>query len=656
MNVLSLMRTRFDKALGQLVDDPSPYLDMIKPSQDVKFGDYQANCAMPLKARLNENPRDIAARIVEHLDVEDICEPPEIAGPGFINLRLKDDWIIQQLQSAQQDDRLGVSETTEPKTYVIDYSAPNVAKPMHVGHIRSTVIGDALCRILRFLGHRVISDNHLGDWGTQFGMIIYGYKNFADEQAYQQHPVRELARLYRLVSQLCGYHDATEKIVTARQELEDRGNAVKQIESQPQPEEKSAKKQLAKELRAAKSKLGDAREQVESLQDKIGSIEKDTSFKALADGHPRIGSAVLEETAKLHAGDKENLRLWHEFLPNCRDEIQRVYSRLDIHFDHEYGESHYHDRLLDVVADFASAGLSKESDGATCVFLDGFDAPMIIRKRDGAFLYATTDLATIRFRMETWNPDAILYVVDHRQAEHFDKLFAAARLWGYEDVELQHVRFGTVMGPDGKPYKTRSGDTVGLEGLLDTAVAKAHEVVANNDDERPSPALSNQQRREVAYVVGHSAIKYSDLSHNREADYKFDEDKMVALKGDTATYMQYSYARVLSIYERGDVDADQIRQSAPAIVLGSPAERAMALEILRFEEALRLTTSDYRPNHLTGYLFELAQVFSKFFDKCPVLKAETDELKQSRLALCDLTRRTIKQGLNLLGIGVDTKM
>jgi arginyl-tRNA synthetase len=312
--------------------------------------------------------------------------------------------------------------------------------------------------------------------------------------------------------------------------------------------------------------------------------------------------------------------------------------------------------LLDVVRDFEQRGLARESDGATCVFLDGFETPMIIRKKDGAFLYATTDLATIRFRMQTWHPDVILYVVDHRQSEHFEKLFAAARLWGYDGVELRHIRFGTVMGPDGTPYKTRSGDTVGLEGLLDRAVARAHQVVCENDDARPEPELSAEERRQIAYVIGHAAIKYFDLSHNREADYRFDEDQMVALQGNTATYMQYCYARTQSIFARGEVDVDRLRAASPPILLADPLERTLALELLRCEEVLEGMLVDYRPNLLTSYLFVLAQAFHKFFDKCSVLKAPSDQLRSSRLVLCDLVGRTIKQGLNLLGIDVVQKM
>ena len=366
---------------------------------------------------------------------------------------------------------------------------------------------------------------------------------------------------------------------------------------------------------------------------------------------------MLNETAKLHAEDKENVKLWNDFLPHCRDEIQRVYERLDITFDAEHGESFYHDQLGNVIDKFDQLGLSKESDGATCVFLDDFETPMIIRKKDGAYLYATTDLATIEYRMNEWKPDALLYVVDHRQSEHFQKLFAAARLWGYKNIEYEHIQFGTVLGKDGKPYRTRSGDTVGLEGLLDEAVSRALEVVAANDDAKPNGAeLGDDERAHVADVVGHAAIKYADLSHNRTSDYRFDEEKMVAMEGNTATYMQYSYARVQSIFARGGIAIKDLRSSAVTIQVGEPAERALAIQLLRFDQALADVVEDYRPNQLTEFLFATAGEFSRFFDKCQVLKAESDELKQSRLLLCDLTGRTIQLGLSLLGIGVVNKM
>jgi len=657
MNNLSTIRERFRPVLAELSDDPASLLAMIRPAQDPKFGDYQANFAMPLGKKLGRPPREVAAEVTGRVDLSDLCEPSEVAGPGFINLRLRQEVLEQQLAAAISDERLGVPAAQEPRTYVVDYSAPNVAKPMHVGHIRSTVIGDALCRVLRFLGHRVISDNHLGDWGTQFGMIIYGFKHFRSDLDYQEEPVQELSRLYKLIRRLMDYHDAKHELPNLIHREKERLAEYEAALKQPPTGDEKRDKQAKKALRRLESQLNEARNAMIALRDKIEEFESNEELFPLAVEHPGINTHVLEETVKLHSGDAENLRLWEEFLPKCREEIDKIYERLGVKFDHEYGESFYHDRLATVVEDFERRGVARESDGATCVFFEGFDTPMIIRKRDGAFLYATTDLATIQYRMETWQPDAILYVVDHRQSEHFQKLFAAARLWGYEDVELTHVSFGTVMGKDRRPFKTRAGDTVGLEGLLDDAVAKAHEVVCELDEQKPDgPQLSAEQRRQVAWVIGHGAIKYFDLSQNRTSDYVFDFDRMVSLKGNSVTYMQYAHARVSGIFTRGEIDVERLRAEGGQIHLDHDAERALALALRRLPETLEDLCVDYRPNLLTEYLYLLAEKYSAFFENCPVLKAETDELRRSRLLLCDLTARTIRRGLNLLGIDVVERM
>jgi arginyl-tRNA synthetase len=326
---------------------------------------------------------------------------------------------------------------------------------------------------------------------------------------------------------------------------------------------------------------------------------------------------------------------------------------LNVKFDYEYGESFYHDRLAAVVEDLRTLGLAKDSQGAVCVFVEGFETPMIVQKKDGAFLYSTTDLATIQYRLETWQPQTILYVVDHRQSEHFDKLFAAARLWDKKDVELKHLKFGTVMGADGRPYKTREGTAAGLESLLDEAVSRAGAVVAETDTDGH---LAAEQRREIAEVVGIGALKYADLSQNRTSDYTFSYDKMLLMNGNTATYMQYSYARVRSIFAKGGFDPAAVRASGAKILLTHEAERALGLQLLRFAEALAEVETEYMPHYLTGYLFDLAKAYSSFFEKCPVLKAESESLRNSRLLLCDLTARTIKLGLDLLGIQVVERM
>jgi arginyl-tRNA synthetase len=485
-------------------------------------------------------------------------------------------------------------------------------------------------------------------------MILYGYRHFLDPEAYRRNPVQELARLYRAVRQLMDYHDAKRKLAS--------GEPLRKIErleaalaaqkaAHPKPD-----KQTTKTLRKLESDRQEAREELEGLQGKVAAVEGSPELDRLAAAHPEIASAVLAETARLHAGDEENLRLWREFMPHSLQEIDRVYRRLGVGFDHTLGESFYHDRLGPLVEELLRGGVARESEGAVCVFLDGQAVPMIVRKQDGAFLYATTDLATLRYRMETWRPDAVLYVVDQRQSLHFEQLFAVARRMGIE-VELRHVSFGMVLGNDGRPFKTRAGDTVGLEALLDEAVRRAHEVVAANDDAKPDgPELSPDDRRRIAEVVGIGALKYADLAQNRTSDYVFDYDKMLAMNGNTATYMQYAYARVRSIFRKAGIGAEDLGRSGAEVVLSTPAERALGLELLRFGEALDLAAADYTPNQLTAYLFDLANRYSAFYEKSPVLKAETEALRQSRLLLCDLTARTIRQGLELLGIAVVERM
>jgi arginyl-tRNA synthetase len=655
MNVLALLRERFGRALTGLgieAADLPALLALVLPSQDAKFGDYQANCAMPLGKQLGKPPREIAAQLVAGLDVAEFCEPPEIAGPGFINLKFKDEWLRAQLAELATDgNRLGVAKAAMPRTFVVDYSSPNVAKPMHVGHIRSTVIGDALYRILKFLGHRTISDNHLGDWGTQFGMIIYGVKHFGDRATIGQKGVEELTRLYKLVNSLIEYQEALrEKIPAVEQRIADAEKQVADLSDLKDP------KKDAKRLRQAEAQVNALRADLAGLRAKIAAVDDDSELSQLAAAHSDIGKQVLLETARLHGGDPTNVELWREILPACLAEIEVMYKRLGVTFDHTLGESFYQDRLRGVVLDLEAKGLARKSEGAVCVFLEGNEVPMIVQKQDGAFLYSTSDLATIQYRMSEWRPDAILYVVDHRQSLHFEQLFAVARLWGYRNVELQHIGFGTVLGDDGRPFKTRSGKSVVLSGLLDEAVERAYTIVSQNDDARPQPMLSDADRRNVAERVGIGGIKYADLAHNRTSDYVFNYDKMLATTGNTAAYMQYSYARVRSIFAKGGLDESEIRNPKSEIVLGTPQERALAMALLQFSETLDRVVADYRPNSLTAYLFELATRFSDFFQNCPVLQAETDELKTSRLLLCDLTSRTIKLGLNLLGIDVVERM
>ncbi len=660
MRVLSLIRSRFAPVLATWIDDQellNASLERIVSSRDATLADYQANLAMPLQKKLGKPPLTIAEDIMAGLDLGDICSSVTIAGQGYINLRLSPEWLAKSLSEAHADhERLAVTKVDNPKTYVIDFSSPNVAKPMHVGHIRSTVIGDSLSKILRFLGHKVITDNHLGDWGTQFGMIIYGYKHFRDEDAFARAPVAELSRLYREVQRIISYQDAERKLPTlelaipkAEQKLAD---AKSKVAASPKD------KKLAKESSSAENQLKELHEELNKAKETIDQAKSDTEFVARAQSHADLSQRVLRETSKLHQGDAENLKLWNDFLPNCKEEIHTVYQRLHVEFDYEYGESYYHDMLPMVVEDLLGRSMAVNSDGAICVFLDGYDAPMIVQKQDGAYLYATTDIATAMFREREFAPDACLYVVDHRQSEHFQKLFDVLRKIGITQTELNHVQFGTVLGKDGKPFKTRSGTVVGLESLLDESVERAWQVVCDPDRLKSAGSeLTDAEKRHIAEVVGLGAIKYADLCHNRTSNYVFDMEKMVQLVGNTSAYIQYSYARTRSILRNGDTEGyNAARISNAEMVLATGPEMTLALQLLRFEDMLAQSMVDYLPNLLTEYLYETARLFSSFFEQCPVLKADNPETVLSRLKLTDLTGATLRKGLELLGIGVVERM
>lgn len=647
MNLLKTVRERFALALADMVADVAPVLDMIRVAQDTKFGDFQANFAMPLSKQLGKPPREVAQMAVDRLDIGDLCEPPEIAGPGFINLRLRADCIARRISEIAGDDRLGVLPTSVPRNIVVDFSSPNVAKPMHVGHLRSTVIGDAICRTLRFAGHHVTSDNHIGDWGTQFGMIIYGYRHLRDDQAFAENPVGELARLYKLVNTLSDHQSAIARIPELQQ-------TAAQLKIQLESEQAAAgdDEKARKHLSSLRKQLAAADEAVRNARATVVSIEASPTLMQLSQLHPGIARLAREETAKLHAGDAENNRLWHAFLPDCLAALNQIYQRLGIEFDLTLGESYYNPMLPGVVASLKAKNLARESEGATCVFVEGNAAPFIVQKTDGAFTYATTDLATIQYRRETLNVDEILYVVDKRQSEHFQQLFATAALWGINATRFQHVSFGTVMGNDGKPYKTRAGDTVGLESLVDEAITRARKIVDENDDRRETPMLSPDERANVAEIVGIGGIKYADLHHNRDSDYIFDWDKMLATTGDTATYMQYAYARICGIFRKLNVERSSLAQAGAAVLLTTPEERRLALQLLMFGTSIDTMLQDYRPHTLTSWLFDTADCFSKFYDKCSVQDAESDELRRSRLILCDLMAHALRTGLSLLGIQV----
>ena len=655
MNALHELKEKFRPIISTYVESDAGQTDamlgMIRPAGDAKHGDFQANFAMALGKRVGKAPREVAQAIIDAVDLSTICQKFDIAGPGFINLKLDDDWIKQNLKKALADEKLAVASVAAPRNYIVDYSSPNVAKPMHVGHIRSTVIGDALTRVLNFVGHQAKSDNHLGDWGTQFGMILYGYKHFRDQAAFDVDTIGELSRLYRLVRELIDYHSSKSKLPDLKSVLVELETQLADLKKQQSAtEEKAALKKIKKEISQVGKRITDAKEKLEKAITSISSIESGDRA-SLAAEHAEIGTAVLLETSKLHAGDTENRNLWTEFLPICKQDMQKIYDRLSVEFDMELGESFYNDMLGTIVDELQAKGYARQSDGAMCVFLDDFETPMIIRKKDGAFLYSTTDLATIQYRMKNFDADACLYVVDHRQHEHFEKLFAVAKMWGYDEAELKHVSFGTVMGKDGKPFQTRSGVTVGLAGLLNEAEKRAGEIAKELNED-----ISAEQLAENARVVGIGSLKYADLSQNRSSDYIFDYEKMLALKGNTAAYLQYGYARVQGILRKVDIDPVPLRSQPVDFEFATDVERALAVQLLRFEEALSDVLIDYKPNLLCNYLFDLGQTFFKFYDQCSLKDTQSEALKSSRVQLCDLTARTIKTGLSLLNIGVLAKM
>jgi arginyl-tRNA synthetase len=600
MNLLAQIRNAFEPIITQLSPDASrvrDFLGMVKPTQNVDHGDYQANMAMPLAKLMGLKPPVVAQQIIDGLPKGGLIESASVAGPGFINLKLSNIWLAEQIREMAQSPKLGVEAPTKPKTFIVDYSSPNVAKPLHVGHLRSTIIGDSLVRILQFLGHNVVTDNHLGDWGTQFGILIYGYRNLLDREAYEKDPVRELARIYVAIRNLF-------------------------------------------------KKKGD-------------EDEGPTDDPVLA--------ACQQETAKLHAGDTENLALWTEFMPHCLEAIQQVYRRLGIlKFDHIHGESFYNPMLPGVVEELLAKKLAVESQGAIVIpnakgvipqtkeEQQKEEPPALIRKRDGAFTYTTSDLATVKYRVDHFHPDVILYVVDSRQALHFKTFFAQARRWLGEQLDLQHISFGSVLGKGNKPLSTREGGAAELLPLLEEAEqeGRAKYVASYNDRKAMGhdvAELSEAEVKEIADAVGSGAVKYADLSQNRTSDYVFDTDKMLATTGNTSTYMQYAYARCRGIFRKGEVDTEKFRQNLPALKLDSPFERALAVQLLKFSDVVEAAGTDYLPHYITTYLWDLAKAYSGFFENCPVLQAE-GETRASRLLLVDMTARVIQQSLYLVGI------
>ncbi len=571
MNLQLEISLRVRRAIAAAFPSAADAAPLVVQAQNAQFGDYQSNAAMGLGKRLGQKPREVAQKIIDQLDLGDLLAKPEIAGPGFINLRLRPEFLAQALAAVATDDRLGVPLAADPRTVVVDFGGPNTCKPMHVGHLRSPIIGDAICRLLRFLGHKVVGDNHLGDWGTQFGLLIAGFRRFGPEVPESADPLERLVAIYKLATALA---------------------------------------------------------------------DQDESFRAEA----------RAELAKLQAGDPANLAQWRQFSAWSLSHFNEMYARLGVHFDETLGESSYNSMLAGVVEDLKSRGLARPSEGAICVFWDDEKLPpLLIQKSDGAFLYATTDLATLKYRCDRWHPSEIVIVTDARQQLHFNQIFDAARRWGIaEDVVLRHVFFGTILGPDGRPLKTRSGDLVALKDVLDEAENRALAVVRDK-----SPDLSSEEMAAIARVVGIGAIKYADLSQNHQSDFVFNWDKMLALQGNTAPYLQYAYARIRSILRKGNEPG--LAASAAPLLLTEPAEAALALKLLRLPEAIDAATDDFRLNLLSNYLFELSAVFTTFYESCPVLKSDP-AVRAVRLRLCDLTARVLKQGLDLLGIDVVERM
>jgi arginyl-tRNA synthetase len=577
---------------------------IVRPATDAKFGDYQVNGVMALAKKLKTNPLKLAEEVVKNLDLSDICGPPEVAGPGFINLRLKTEFVAGKLLEINKDVAcLGIEKTHEPKTIVVDFSSPNIAKQMHVGHLRSTIIGDCICRILECLGHKVIRQNHIGDWGLQFGMLCALYEKKTEEEtkkgkgAIDSKVLADFEAFYR-----------------EAQELSNKDEKIKE--------------------RSRKAVVG------------------------------------------LHKGDEMWRAYWEIIVRNSKRHYEIIYAQLNVtlHDDDIRGESFYQDKLPSVVDELKKSRLAFESDGAVCVFPEGFKnkegdpLPFIIQKSDGAYLYATTDLAALRYRVNVLKADAIIYVTDTRQIQHFQMLFKVAEMAGWnkrdgKTVELVHVTFGSVLGEDGAPLKTRSGENVKLKELLDEAVGRAMAVV-----EEKNPDLPAARKAEIAKAVGIGAVKYADYSNNRTSDYVFSFDKMLAMDGNTAPYMQYAYARIKSIERKAqskDVDIEtelaglkkEIENHKSKIInLNEPDELDLAKQLVRYGEAIQAAAEDYRPNYLTAYLYELAQKFSAFYTNCPVLAAGPEK-RPTRLLLCDLTARTIRHGLHeLLGIEVVEQM
>jgi len=652
---------------------------LVRPATDPKFGDYQVNGIMPLAKQVKINPRKLAEQVVKNLDVSAICEQPEVAGPGFINLRLKPDFVADRLSQISKDAaNLGVEKTPRPQTIVVDFSSPNIAKEMHVGHLRSTIIGDCICRLFEFLGHKVIRQNHIGDWGTQFGMVILGLwhicmaEKHRDKNPYYQTELEGLKANTKDRQSL--------KVVCLRirdrQEKDWRDDFIHELGDGKKAFMPFLDKLKVRDENELWGKILLSYQYMNMLEETITSMElniptvvdnkvQDIPFESLS----RHVTAMLQKGGEKNRQEQDAWKFVTELtLKHC----DGIYSRLVVKLGRNdvRGESAYEKDLPKVVEDLKKSGLARESEGAICIFppefkdKEGKPLPAIIQKSDGAYLYATTDLAAIRYRVNALKADRIIYVTDARQTLHFQMLFAVARMagWAPENVELVHVTFGSVLGENGRPLKTREGENVKLKELLDEAVERAKAIV-----EEKNPELPAEQKEDIAKAVGIGAVKYADYSNSRTSNYVFSFDKMLAMDGNTAPYMQYAYARIKSIGRKAQSRGiDTEGELAPLLSgeskkggrlsLTEPSELDLAKHLIRYGEAIEAAVADYRPNYLTGYLYELAQKFSAFYTDCPVLDAGQDK-RPTRLLLCDLTALTIAHGLhNLLGIEVVEQM
>jgi len=576
VNIQALLSDKVSQAMIA-AGAPADCEPQVRQSAKVQFGDYQANGMMAVAKKLGQAPRQLAEQVIQHLDLTGIASKVEIAGPGFINIFLDREWLAVQTAQALQLPRLGVSAVA-PQTIVVDYSAPNVAKQMHVGHVRSTIIGDAAVRTLEFLGHNVIRANHVGDWGTQFGMLI-AYLEKQQNEHHEEIALADLEAFYR-------------------------------------------------------------------------------EAKVTYDADEAFAERARNYVVKLQGGDEYCRSMWKKLVDITMSQNQLVYDRLNVTLTRKdvMGESLYNDMLPGIVADLREKGLAVTSEGATVVFLDEFKnkegEPMgvIIQKKDGGYLYTTTDIACAKYRFETLHADRVLYYIDSRQHQHLQQAWTIVRKAGYvpESVPLEHHAFGMMLGKDGRPFKTRSGGTIRLADLLDEAVERAHTLVSEKN-----PEMSAQELKDLSEVVGIGAVKYADLSKSRTTDYIFDWDNMLAFEGNTAPYMQYAYTRVLSVFRKAGIDADSLSGD---IVLTEEREAQLATRLLQFEEVITQVARDGTPHVMCAYLYELAGQFSGFYEHCPILSAEDETIRQSRLQLAALTAKTLKQGLDTLGIKTVERM